>query len=81
MGALFHPNQVFGSEWTLHQEVFNMLRKRWPVTINLFLSSLNHHCGVYFVPVSYPMAAGPDAVLLSWDVLQAYAFPPFCHDC
>ena len=61
----------------LHQEVFNWLRERWPVTINLFASSLGHRCSVYFAPVSDPMAAGTDAMLQSWDSLQAYAFPPF----
>ena len=75
--ALSRPNQVIGAEWTLHQEVFDWLCKRWPVTIDPFASFLNHRCGVYFVPVSDPMAAGTDAILQSWDFLQAYAFPPF----
>ena len=75
--ALSRPNQVLGSEWMLHQEVFNWLRERWPVTIDLFASSLSHRCSVYFAPVSDPMAAGTDAMLRSWDLLQAYAFPPF----
>ena len=75
--ALSRPDQVLGSEWMLHQDVFNLLRQRWPVTINLFASSLSHHCSVYFAPVSDPMAAGTDAMLQSWDSLQAYAFRPF----
>ena len=75
--ALSRPNQVLGSEWMLHQEVFNWLCQRWPVTIDLFASSLSHRCSVYFAPVSDPMAAGTDAMLQSWDSLQAYAFPPF----
>ena len=45
--------------------------------MDLFASSLNHRCGVYFAPVSDPMAAGTDAMLQSWDSLLAYAFPPF----
>ena len=75
--ALSRPNQVAGTEWTLHQEVFNSLHKRWPVVIDLFASSLNHCCGVYFAPVSDPIAAGTDAMLQSWDHLLGYAFPPF----
>ena len=75
--ALSRPNQVIGSEWMLHQEVFNWLRERWPVTIDLFASSLSHRCSVYFAPLSDPMAAGTDAMIQSWDSLQAYAFPPF----
>ena len=75
--ALSRPNQVLGSEWMLHQDVFNWLRQRWPVTIDLFASSLSHRCSVYFAPVLDPMAAGTNAMLQSWDSLQAYAFPPF----
>ena len=71
------PDQVLSSEWMLHRDVFNWLRQRWPVTIDLFASSLCHRCSVYFAPVSDPMAAGTDAMLQSWDSLQAYAFPPF----
>ena len=74
--ALSRPNQVIGSEWTLHQEVFNWLRERWPVAIDLFASSLSHRCSVFFAPASDPMAAGTDAILQSGDSLQAYAFPP-----
>ena len=75
--ALSRPNQVVGTEWTLHQEVFDSLHKCWPVMIDLFASSLNHRCGVYFASVSDPLAAGTDAMLQSWDDLQGYAFPPF----
>ena len=75
--ALCRPDQVLGSEWMLHRDVFNWLRQRWPVTIYLFASSLSHCCFAYFAPVSDPMAAGTDAMLQSWDSLQAYAFPPF----
>ena len=75
--ALFHPNQVIGSEWMLHREVFDWLCKSWLVTIYLFASSLSHRCSVYFAPVLDPMAAGTDAMLQSWDLLQKYAFPLF----
>ena len=47
------------------------------MTVDLFASSLNHRCGVYFAPVLDPMAAGTDAMLQSWDSLLSYAFPPF----
>ena len=60
--ALSRPNQVIGSEWMLHQEVFSWLRECWPVTVDLFASSLSHR-SVYFAPVSDPMAAGTDAML------------------
>ena len=41
-------SQVLGSEWTLCREVCQELFRRWPVTIVLFATSLNHHLQVYF---------------------------------
>ena len=72
--ALSCPNQVIGAEWTLHQEVLDMLRKCWPVMIDLFVSSLNHRSGVYFAPVSDLMAAGTVAMLQPWDFLRLVLF-------
>ena len=74
--ALSRPNQVIGSEWTLHQEVVDQLVHRWPAMIDLFATSLTARLPVYFSPASDPRAAGTDALLQPWDNLQAYAFPP-----
>ena len=73
--ALSRPNQVIGSEWTLHQEVVDQLVHRWPAMIDLFATSLTARLPVYFSPASDPRAAGTDALLQPWDDLQAYAFP------
>ena len=75
--ALSRPNQILGSEWSLHQEVFDEISRKWPVTVDLFATSLNRKLSVYFAPMSDPMAAGTDAMLQPWDNLQVYAFPPF----
>ena len=74
--ALSRPNQVIGSEWTLHQEVVDHLVHKWPAVIDLFATSLTARLPVYFSPASDPQAAGTDALLQSWDNLQAYVFPP-----
>ena len=74
--VLSRPNQVIGSEWTLHQEVLDQLVHKWPAVIDLFATSLTARLPVYFSPASDPRAAGTDALLQSWDDLQAYAFPP-----
>ena len=74
--ALSRPNQVIGSEWTLHQEVVDQLVHKWPAVIDLFATSLTARLPVYFSPASDPRAAGADALLQPWDDLQAYAFPP-----
>ena len=75
--SLSRPNQVLGSEWTLKIEVFQELRRRWPVSIDLFATSLNHRCSQYFSPFHDRSALGTDALLQSWDGWQAYAFPPW----
>ena len=74
--ALSRPHQLPHSEWSLNMTVFRSLRKLWPVQIDLFATSDNRRCSIYFSPFHDPMSAGTDAFLQSWDGLQAYAFPP-----
>ena len=52
--ALSRPNQVIGSEWTLHQEVVDQLVHKWPAVIDLFATSLTARLPVYFSPASDP---------------------------
>ena len=74
--ALSRPHQLPHSEWSLNMTVFQSLRRLWPVQIDLFATSENHRCSIYFSPFQDPMSAGTDAFLQSWNGLQAYAFPP-----
>ena len=60
---LSRPNQVIGSEWTLHQEVVDHLVHKWPAVIDLFATSLTARLPVYFSPTSDSRAAGTDALL------------------
>ena len=72
---LSRPNEVQGPEWTLKQEVFLELQRCWPVTLDLFATSLNHQCSLYFSPYHDPKALGTDAFLQAWDGYQVFAFP------
>ena len=74
--ALSRPHQLPHSEWSLNMTVFQSLRRLWPVQIDLFATSENSRCSIYFSPFHDPMSAGTDAFLQSWNGLQAYAFPP-----
>ena len=74
--ALSRSHQLPHSEWSLNLTVFKSLSRLWPVQIDLFATSENHCCSIYFSPFRDPMSAGTDAFLQSWDGLQAYAFPP-----
>ena len=75
--SLSRGHSVQGSEWTLCQEVFDQLQRKWPVTVDLFATPLNFRTQVFFCPFQDPQSAGTDAFLQDWEGLQAYAFPPF----
>ena len=77
--SLSRPHQLLHSEWSLNMTVFQSLSRQWPVQIDLFATSANHRCLIYFSPYRDPQSAGTDAFLQSLDGLQAYAFPPFSH--
>ena len=58
-------------------DVFRSLTRQWLVMIDLFATSDNHSCFIYFSPYRHPLSAGTDALLQSWDGLLVYAFPPW----
>ena len=67
--------------WPVQVDLFatsenRSLRRLWPVQVDLFATSENRQCSIFFSPFRDPLAAVTDAFLQSWDVLQAYAFPP-----
>ena len=64
--SLSRGSQVLGSDWTLCQEVCQELFRCWPVTIDLFATSLNHRLQVYFSPMLDHQAAGTDAMFQRW---------------
>ena len=74
--ALSRHHQLPHSEWSLNMTVYRSLCRLWPVQIDLFATSANRRCSIYFSPFRDPLSAGTDAFLQSWDGLQAYAFPP-----
>ena len=47
------------------------------MTIDLFATSLNRQCSIYFSPFRDPNALATDALLQNWNGWQAYAFPPW----
>ena len=47
------------------------------MSVDLFATNLINQLLIYFSPVLDPMSAGTDAMLQSWDGMEAYAFPPF----
>ena len=75
--SLSRPHQLPHTEWSLHLQVFCSISQHWPVQIDLFATSANRQCSVFFSPFRDPLAAGTDAFLQHWDGLQACASPPW----
>ena len=75
--SLSRPHQLPSPEWSLNMGVFRSLARQWPVMIDLFATSDNHRCSIYFSPFRDPLSAGTDVLLQSWDGFLAYAFPPW----
>ena len=47
--ALSRPHQLPHSEWSLNMIVFQSLCRLWLVQIDLFATSANHRCSIYFL--------------------------------
>ena len=75
---LSRRDQVIGSEWSLHPEVFKRICLRLGTpTLDLFATSMNRKLPLYCSLVPDPMAVMEDAFMHPWDGLEVYAFPPF----
>ena len=77
MADLSRSNQVQSTEWSLHPQVFKLIRQKWFTPhIDLFATHLNHKLPLYVSPVPDPKAWDIDALNINWTSLTAYAYPP-----
>ncbi|XP_045133325.1 uncharacterized protein LOC123517379 [Portunus trituberculatus] len=76
--CLSRQDQIISTEWTLHQEVCNLLWRLWSYpTVDLFAMRLNFRLPNFISLFRDPMAVATDAFLYNWDHQDLYAFPPF----
>ena len=69
--------QIIQTEWSLLPEVFQQICNQWhQPQIDLFATRFNHKLPQFVSPVPDSLAVAVDALTLSWDELDAYAFPP-----
>ena len=74
---LSRHNQLIQTEWSLSQQVFNLLCSRWAQPqMDLSATRFNHKFTKFVSPVPDPAAWAVDAMRLSWENLDAYAYPP-----
>ena len=69
--------QTIQTEWSLLPAVFKTLCNRWhQPQIDLFATRFNNKVPQFVSPAPDTMATAVDALSLSWEGLDAYAFPP-----
>ena len=65
------------TEWSLLPEVFQIIWNRWHrPQIDFFATRFNNKLAQFVSPVPGPLAWTVDALRLSWEDLDPYAFPP-----
>ena len=69
--------QTIQTEWSLHPEVLKAICSRWhQPQVDLFATRFNNKLPQFVSPVPDPQAWAVDALSLSWENLDPYAFPP-----
>ena len=69
--------QIIQTEWSFHQEVFNLLVQTWHrPQVDMFATKYNCKLAQYVSPVLDPNVWAVDALTVSWENLDMYAFPP-----
>ena len=73
---LSRHNRVIQTEWSLSQQVFRLFSKWALPQLDLFATRFNHKLPSFVSPVPDPTAWAVDALSISWETLDVYAFPP-----
>ena len=69
--------QTIQTEWSLNPEIFQAICSRWHrPQVDLFATRFNNKLPQFVSPVPDPQAWAVDAISLSWEGLDPYAFPP-----
>ncbi|MES9883340.1 MAG: reverse transcriptase domain-containing protein [Sedimenticola sp.] len=76
--ALSRSSKPVLAEWSLERSVCRSILTRWGAPwVDLFATRLNNKLPLYVSPALDPAAWAVDAMSLSWNHLDGYAFPPF----
>ncbi len=76
--SLSRKDGIVQTEWTIHAGILHQIFSHWETPhVDLFATMLNHQLPTYYSPVPDPSALGVDSLAVSWEGLNAYAFPPF----
>ena len=73
---LSRHNQIIQTEWSLSTGVQSVVLQVGPPLVDLFATRFNHKLPSFVSPVPDQAAWAVDTLSLSWEQLNAYAFPP-----
>ena len=74
---LSRQGQVIQTEWSLHQEIFDILCRTWHYPqVDMFATRYNCKLVQFVSPIPDPKAWSVDALTMSWEGLDMYLFPP-----
>ena len=74
---LSRQGQVIQTEWSLHQEIFDILCRTWHYPqVDMFATRYNCKLVQFVSPIPDPKAWSVDALTMSWEGLDMYLLPP-----
>ena len=69
--------QIIQTEWSLHPQILSLICKVWHTPmVDMFATKLNHKLPIYVSPVPDANVMNIDALNISWEGLDGYAFCP-----
>ena len=75
--SLSRKDKIIQTEWSLHPQIFSLICKVWHTPmVDMFATKLNHKLPIYVSPVPDANAINIDALNISWEGLDGYAFCP-----
>lgn len=75
--GLSRRGQVLPTEWSLHPDVVRLIFDHWgSPLVDLFATRHNKKCAAFVSPVPDREALDIDALSMSWEGMDAYAYPP-----
>ena len=75
--SLSRKDKIIQTEWSLHPQMFSLICKVWHTPmVDMFATKLNHKLPIYVSPVPDANAMNIDALNISWEGLDGYAFCP-----
>ena len=75
--SLSRKDKIIQTEWSLHPQIFSIIYKVWHTPmVDMFATKFNHKLPIYVSPVPDANAMNIDALNISWEGLDGYAFCP-----